>query len=382
MNLPKSGGHVTKKSLLKLASLIAVSSLWLAACAQAPTAPSSSNDSAPASSATGGQTAASSGNFKACMVSDFGGFDDKSFNETSYKGLLQAKEQLGIETAQIESKQESEYARNVQSMIDARCGVIVTVGFALANATEAAAKQNPDTKFAIVDNNSFDGVSNAKGLIFNTAEPAFMAGDVAASLTQTGKVGTFGGANYPTVSIFMDGFAQGVEYYNQAKGKSVQVLGWDRSSKDGQFIGGNDPFGDQTGGKNTANTLIAQGADIILPVAGPAGLGALAAVKESNGKVNAIWVDTDGYVSAPEYKDVIITSIEKGMDVAVLEIIKAAKDGTFSADPYVGDLKNKGVDLAEFHDFDSKVSSETKSELDQIRADIVSGKIVVDTPVK
>ena len=105
------------------------------------------------------------------MVSDFGGFDDKSFNETSYKGLLQAKEQLGIETAQIESKQESEYARNVQSMIDARCGVIVTVGFALANATEAAAKQNPDTKFAIVDNNSFDGVSNAKGLIFNTAEP-------------------------------------------------------------------------------------------------------------------------------------------------------------------------------------------------------------------
>ena len=371
-----------KKSLLKLASLTAVSSLWLAACAQAPTAPSSSNDTAPASSATGGQTAASSGNFKACMVSDFGGFDDKSFNETSYKGLLQAKEQLGIEPAQIESKQESEYARNVQSMIDARCGVIVTVGFALANATEAAAKQNPDTKFAIVDNNSFDGVSNAKGLIFNTAEPAFMAGYVAASLTQTGKVGTFGGANYPTVSIFMDGFAQGVEYYNQAKGKSVQVLGWDRSSKDGQFIGGNDPFGDQTGGKNTANTLIAQGADIILPVAGPAGLGALAAVKESNGKVNAIWVDTDGYVSAPEYKDVIITSIEKGMDVAVLEIIKAAKDGTFSADPYVGDLKNKGVDLAEFHDFDSKVSSETKSELDQIRADIVSGKIVVDTPVK
>ena len=106
--------------------------LWLAACAQAPTAPSSSNDTAPASSATGGQTAASSGKFKACMVSDFGGFDDKSFNETSYKGLLQAKEQLGIETAQIESKQESEYARNVQSMIDARCGVIVTVGFALA----------------------------------------------------------------------------------------------------------------------------------------------------------------------------------------------------------------------------------------------------------
>jgi len=143
------------------------------------------------------------------MVSDFGGFDDKSFNETSYKGLLQAKEQLRVETAQIESKEESEYARNVQSMIDAKCGVIVTVGYALANATEAAAKQNPNVKFAIVDNESFDGVDNAKGLMFDTAQPAFMAGYVAASLSQTGKVGTFGGADYPTVRIFMDGFAHG-----------------------------------------------------------------------------------------------------------------------------------------------------------------------------
>ena len=267
-------------------------------------------------------------------------------------------------------------------MIDAKCGVIVTVGYALANATEAAAKQNPNVKFAIVDNESFDGVDNAKGLMFDTAQPAFMAGYVAASLSQTGKVGTFGGAKYPTVSIFMDGFAQGVEYYNQVKGKTVQVLGWDRATKDGQFIGGASPFDDNAGGKHTANTLIAQGADIILPVAGPSGLGALDAVKETNGKVNAIWVDTDGYVSAPEYKDVIITSVVKSMDVAVLDVIKAAKEGSFSSDPYVGTLKNKGVDLSEFHDFDSKVPAETKSELEQIRADIISGKITVETTVR
>ena len=93
-------------------------------------------------------------------------------------------------------------------------------------------------------------------------------------------------------------------------------------------------------------------------------------------------MDTDGYVSAPEYKDVIITSIEKSMDVAVLDVIKAAKEGSFSSDPYVGTLKNKGVDLSEFHDFDSKVSAETKSELEQIRADIISGKITVETTVR
>ena len=93
-------------------------------------------------------------------------------------------------------------------------------------------------------------------------------------------------------------------------------------------------------------------------------------------------MDTDGYISAPEYKDVIITSVEKSMDVAVFDAIKAAKDGNFSADPYVGTLENGGASLADFHDFDAKVSAETKTELAQIQADIIAGKIVVDSPVK
>lgn len=320
------------------------------------------------------------GDFKACMVSDFGGFDDKSFNETSYKGMLQAKEELGIQTAELESQAEGDYAGNVAEMIDQKCNIVITVGFALAGATEAAAKQTPETKFAIVDNSSFQGVDNAKGLTFNTAEPSFLAGYLAASMTKTQKVGTFGGAKYPTVTIFMDGFAQGVAHYNEVKGANVEVLGWSHEAQDGQFIGGNDPFGDQSGGKNTANTLIAQGADIILPVAGPAGLGALAAVKENADKVSAIWVDTDGYVSAPEYKEVIITSVEKGMDVAVFDAIKAAKEGTFSSEHYIGTLANGGVALSEFHDFDSKVSAETKAELETLKQDIISGKIKVESP--
>ena len=372
------------KSLLKFAALAAAGALALVGCAQPPSSSSSSAAPGQTSSATaGGSNSAmegSSDGFKACMVSDFGGFDDKSFNETSYKGLLQAKEELGVQTAQLESQAEGDYSGNVAAMIDQKCNIVITVGFALASATEAAAKQTPDAKFAIVDNPSFDGVDNAKGLTFNTAEPSFLAGYLAASMTKTGKVGTFGGAKYPTVTIFMDGFAQGVAHYNQAKGKNVEVLGWSHEAQDGQFIGGNDPFGDQSGGKNTANTLIAQGADIILPVAGPAGLGALAAVKESGGKVNAIWVDTDGYLSAPEYKEVIITSVEKGMDVAVFDAIKAAKDGTFSPENYVGTLANGGVNLSEFHDFDSQISDETKTELETLKKDIIDGKITVKLP--
>lgn len=367
-----------KKSLLSTLALASASALVLAGCAQPPSDTTTSPTSSPGDTSTASEAPTS--DFLACMVSDAGGFDDKSFNETAHAGMMRAKDELGVETKQIESNAEAEFAGNVQSMIDANCNIIITVGFALASATEAAAKQNPEIYFTIVDYDSFEGVDNAKGLLFNTAEPAFMAGYTAAAMTTTGTVGTFGGANYPTVTIFMDGFAEGVKYHNQAKGTDVKLIGWDEEKQDGQFIGGNDPFGDTPGGKNTANTLIAQGADIIMPVAGPAGIGALQAAQESGGKVNAIWVDTDGFISAPEFGANIITSVEKAMDVAVFEAIKAAQDGQFTSDPYVGTLENEGVSIAPFHDFEATLPEGLSAELDQIKADIISGTITITSP--
>ncbi|SHJ30654.1 basic membrane protein A [Tessaracoccus bendigoensis DSM 12906] len=369
-----------KKPLMSILALVSASALTLAGCAEPPGtgSPAPETPDASATSTSGGDAS----DFLACMVSDAGGFDDKSFNETAYNGMMNAKEELGIQTKQIESNAEGEYAGNVQSMIAAKCNIIITVGFALASATEAAAKQNPDVHFAIVDNSSFEGVDNAKGLIFNTAQPAYMAGYAAAAMSTSGTVGTFGGAKYPTVTIFMDGFVEGVAHYNETKGASVKVIGWDDAAQDGQFVGGNKPFGDIPGGKNTAATLIAQGADIIMPVAGPAGLGALQAAQESNGKVNAIWVDTDGFISAPEFGPQIMTSVMKAMDVAVFDTIKSAIDGDFSSDPFVGTLENDGVSLAPFHDFESKMPEGLQSELDQIRDDIISGKITIKSPAQ
>lgn len=361
-----------KKSLLGLGSVAVAAALALAGCAQAPGTESGS------SAAPSGSASVAASDFKACMVSDSGGFDDKSFNQTSYKGLTDAKEQLGIQTGQVESSSEADFAKNIQSMVDANCNMIVTVGFLLGDATLAAAKKSPEINFAIVDNipeGSAD-MKNLKPLVFNTAESSFMAGYLAAGMSQTGKVGTFGGAKIPTVTIFMDGFAQGVDYYNQQKGKKVAVLGWDAAKQDGQFTGN---FEDTKGGQRVAQGLISQGADIVFPVAGPAGLGGLQAAKASNGKVSAIWVDTDGCVSAEQYCPQILTSVYKGMDVAVFDAIKAAKDGTFSNQPFVGTLENEGTGLAPFHEFDSKVPAELKSELDTIKADIISGKIKIES---
>lgn len=364
-----------KKSLMAPVVLGALA-LALGGCATPPAA----TTAAPAGSASPTASVTAS-DYKACMVSDAGGFDDKSFNETAYNGLTKAISELGVQHAEMQSKVDADYAKNVQAMVDAKCNIIVTVGFNLGDATLAAAKKNPDIDFAIVDvaysddkgNNT--APKNLKGLVFNTSEPSFMAGYLAASLSKTGKVGTFGGAPIPTVTAFMDGYARGVAYYNQQKSKSVAVLGWDTNKQDGTFIGGQSPFEDLPGGKKVATNLTAQGADILLPVAGPSGEGALQVAKSSNGKVASLWVDTDGCISQAQYCPVIPSSVGKAMDLAVFEAIKAAKNDTFTNELYLGTLANNGAYLAPFHDWDSKVSADTKAELDKIKADIIAGTI-------
>ncbi|MFC0627330.1 BMP family lipoprotein [Kribbella deserti] len=310
--------------------------------------------------------------FKACMVSDSGGFDDKSFNQTSYKGLQDAVKELNISEAKAESKSDNDYPTNMTAMVAQKCNIIVSVGFKLEDATDKAAVANPDIKFTIVDSAPAEPIPNVKPLGFNTAESSFQAGYLAAAMSQSGKVGTYGGIKIPPVTIFMDGFAEGVRHYNTTKSKNVQVLGWDDAKQDGLFTG---DFEDKAKGQNTAQNLITQGADIIFPVAGPAGLGGLQAAKASNGKVNAIWVDTDGCESAAEYCSVLITSVQKGMDVAVKDAIASAVENKFDNKQFIGTLENGGTGLAPFHEFDSKVPAELKSELDAIKADIISGKI-------
>ncbi|GAB2472401.1 BMP family ABC transporter substrate-binding protein [Luteococcus sediminum] len=366
-----------KKSLVAPAVLSALA-LSIAGCAKAPDATSTTTTTATSTASAGGSAAA--GDFKACMVSDEGGFDDKSFNQTSHDGLVKAVKDLQIQTGEMQSATASDFTKNLNQMIAAKCDIVVTVGFMLGDATVSAAKANPDVQFAIVDWNDPSktaGLKNLKPLIFNTAEPSFMAGYAAAAMSQKGSIGTLGGLNIPTVTIFMDGFHQGATYYNTQKKKNVKVLGWDpKNPKGGQFVGN---FSDVAGGSRIAQTLTSQGADIIFPVAGPAGEGALQVAQKSGGKVNAVWVDTDGCVSSANYCKSIITSVEKAMDVAVYDVIKAAKEGSFSADPYVGTLKNDGVKLSGFHEFESKMPAELEGELETIKADIISGKITIES---
>ena len=163
----------------------------------------------------------------------------------------------------------------------------------MADNVKAAAKANPNTHYAEVDAGSTG--KNVYGMQFNTAQGGFLGGYLAAGMSKTGKVATCGGLNIPPVTIYMDGFWEGVQYYNQKNHKNVQVLGWnEKNQKGGTF---SQPFTDQNKGKQISQTFIGQGADVIFPVAGGAGLGAAAAAQASGGKVSVIWVDTDGCVS-------------------------------------------------------------------------------------
>ncbi len=309
--------------------------------------------------------------FKACMVSDSGGFDDKSFNQTSYAGLQNAADDYGVQTAQVESNAVSEFKDNINEMVQQGCNSITTVGFLLGDATEAAAKKNKDIDFAIVDFAYEKAPANLKGLTFNTAEPAFLAGYLAAAKSETGVVGTFGGVNIPTVTIFMDGFAQGVAKYNEDEGADVKVIGWDPATKEGSFT--ND-FENKNLGKSTAEEMITQGADVVMPVAGPAGLGGLQAAQDND--VFGIWVDTDGCVSAEEYCDVLLTSVMKGMDVAVEQAIVDSAGDSFSNEVYSGTLENGGVALAPFGP-NAEIDDALSTKIEELKQQIIDGELEI-----
>jgi basic membrane protein A len=314
-----------------------------------------------------------------CMVSDFGGFDDKSFNQLGFEGLEAAAAELGVESNAVESAAETDYASNLQNLVDQGCNTIVTVGFALAPAALESALANPELQYVSIDDpvdQDFDGATDApniKPLTFDTAQAAFLAGYLAAGVTQTGIVGTFGGDTFPTVQIFMEGFAQGVEHYNTEKGTDVQVLGLDL------FTGG---FEANDIARQAAQSLIDQNVDVLLPVGGPIYQSASVAIEDSGREIALIGTDADVYESDsdnPVVQAQLLTSILKGIDVGVEEAIIAAGNDEFDAAPYIGTLENEGVGIAPFHDWSDRVPADLATEVEELQAAIIAGEITVES---
>ena len=381
------------KKRLSFVALLAAFAFVVVACGDDDTSPTTT---IAATTTTGGTTtttpettttAAPEPTALACQVSDVAGIDDKSFNETAWAGMEQAQAELGVSIEFLESNDATDYRPNIDAFIGQGCDVIITVGFLLSNDTAAAATDNPEQLFAIIDYPVFfpgdegpvfvdpfvaGNDANVRGISFQTDQAAFLAGYLAAGLSASHVIGTFGGIEIPPVTIFMDGFAWGAAYYDSVKGTTTEVIV-------GAFTGNFESLED---GRARAESLMDEGADVILPVAGPVGLGSCAAIQEANAagaNVMMIGVDADQFFSAPECADVLLTSIQKNMDAAVFNTIQNVLVLGTLGNQYLGTLANGGVGLAPFHEFESVVG-DLAAELVQLEAAIVAGEVAVAAP--
>jgi basic membrane protein A len=305
---------------------------------------------------------------KVCVALDEAGINDKSFNQTSYEGAKAAKAAGYASSIQyLPAKSGADYVPNVKKFVDQKCTLIIGIGFALGDAINASAKANPGIKYAIVDNGS--GGANVKGITYNTNENSFLMGYLAAGMSKTKKVATYGGKPYGTVTIFMDGFARGVEYYNAVKGKSVQVLGWNTATQTGEFL---DSFDNTTKALATSLAFEQQGADWIFGVAGNM-QSTTAANSLKSKKSVVVWVDSSVMATAPQFGSVVPVSALKGLKEGVLATIKETYEGKFTNAQYVGTLKNKGVGYVITPSWKSKIPASLQKEITELGNDIADG---------
>ena len=359
------------RSVMKIAAVAALGSLALTGCGSKP----GSGSSGSASGSSGATSAAKAVGKKinACMVLDTGGVDDRSFNQSSYDGMKAAnKANPNISIKYVPSNSGADYTPNLTKLATGGCATVIGVGGLMSDNVKTAAKSYPKVHFAEVD--APGSGANFYGIQYNTAQAGFLGGYLAASLTKTGKVGTWGGLNIPPVTIYMDGFTEGVQYYNTQNKKSVQVLGWNEKTKKGTF---SNSFTDQNKGKSVSQSMASNGADIIFPVAGGSGLGAGAAAQASGGKLKIMWVDTDGCVSAAQYCKYMVGSVTKNLSGGVQAYLKSSADGTYPTGNYIGTLTNAGVGLV---DDNNSQSATLKADLAKVKAGIISGSIKITSP--
>jgi len=337
----------------------------LGGCSSTTTPPASTTTTPPAAAA-----------MKAGMVTDVGGLGDKSFNDLSWAGLEKAKADLGIETKALSSKSMADYETNLTSLADAGYSPIFAVGFLMQDAVTKMATSTPDTNFGGIDIFVTDPPKNFVGLNFKEQEAGYLAGVVAGLATKAtfdtrlnskNIIGFVGGMAIPPVQRYEAGFVAGAKSVNP----TVKVISL--------YAG---KFDDQAKGKELGLSLISDGADVVFAAAGQTGIGTFTACQESK-KALFIGVDSDQFLTLTNPGDTILTSAVKKIDVAVFSVLKQAKDGAFPGGQNLSfGLKDDGVGISPFHDFDAKVPQAIKDAVDKATADVKAGTVTVPETLK
>lgn len=271
------------------------------------------------------------------MVTDTGGVNDQSFNQLAWAGMQQLKADNGWEVSYIESKQDADYATNLDKAYDDGADLIWGIGFAMAEAVNNAAEQNDDVQFALIDGTNDNGAENLTGVLFKAQEPSFAVGYIAARVSKSGKVGFVGGMSSETIQQFEYGFYAGIEYANAEQGTKVEY--------EGQYA---ESFGDAAKGKSIAQKMIKDGCDVLFHAAALTGVGMLEACNEAG--VYSIGVDADQGALFPDYKT-LLTSALKRVDNAIIQMTNGLINGTVTGGQTITlGASDDAVGLAETHD--------------------------------
>lgn len=291
--------------------------------------------------------------FKVGLVTDVGGVNDGSFNQSAWEGLQRAADELGIEANYLESSTDSDYTPNIETFMDEEYDLIISVGYMLADATRAAAEANPDCRFAIIDDSTIE-LDNVTCLMFRQEQASYLVGYVAGLMTETNNIGFVIGMTNETMNQFGYGYCAGALDANP----DITIQQFNANS-----------FADSAMGKTSANTAITNGADIIFHAAGATGLGVIEACQEAG--IYAIGVDSDQSSIAP---NTVITSAMKRVDNSVYDCVKELIDGSLEGGVKVYDLAAGGVDIAPTQDL---LTEEVIAAVDEVKEKIISGEITV-----
>lgn len=287
------------------------------------------------------------------LVTDVGGVNDGSFNQSAWAGLQRAQEELGIKVNYLESKTDADYAPNIEAFMDEDADLIICVGYMLADATKTAAEANPDQKFAIIDDASIE-LDNVTCLMFRQEQASYLVGYVAGMMTESNIVGFELGMANDTMNQFGYGYCAGVLDANP----DAKILQKNANS-----------FGSSETGSSDATAMITNGADIIYHAAGATGIGVINKCQEAG--IYAIGVDSDQSSIAP---GTVLTSAMKRVDNAVYDCAEAVVNGNLESGVKTYDLSVGGVDIAPTQDL---LTDEVKAAVEDVKAKIISGEITV-----
>ncbi len=355
---------------------VAALAVVVAACGSSSSSSSSPPTTAAASTATTAATSKAGAGTTACLMVSSLGIDDHGFNQEAWDALQLAQKNLGVTIKYLAESGSISYSTIGSQFVSEGCTFIVGEGFDTASAIQSLATANPNVKFALIDDTLTTPTPNAVSLVFKTQQAAFLGGYLAAGSSKAKMIGMFGNEPIPPVEDYLNGFYAGIQYYNQVNKTTVKAIGWDPSSKTGEFMGS---FTDTNKAQTITQQELQQGADIVYGVGLPNSVAA--AVQQQGGPGNGtsmVWVDEDGCAPYPQYCNVQLTSVEKNITPTVYSVLQTAVKGTFAGGEYDGTLSNNGVGLAPYHDFASKIPTSLQSQVTALKAKVVSGAVNPD----